>query len=124
METAKKFEVDFQDLSNEPSISDVPVAGEADKSSSNPFLDPAVADHYRKLYEDAEYECRHVFDPTAEWTPEEEKKIVRKLDWHVAAFACLMFFALNVDRKNINQAVSGTLLTDLNLSTNDYNYGK
>ena len=34
-----------------------------------------------------------------------------------------MFFSLQVDRGNIQQAVSGTLLQDLKLTTNDFNYG-
>lgn len=92
--------------------------------SSNPFLDQKVAEHYRSLYNKAEYECRHVFDPTLEWTKEEEKAVVRKVDWHVATWACIMFFALNVDRGNLKQAVSDNLLNQLHLSTNDYNYGQ
>lgn len=89
----------------------------------NPFLDPKVADHYRSVYENAQYECRHVFDPELEWTPQEEKKIVRKLDWHVCLWACIMFFALEVDRKNLGQAVSDNMLDQLGLTTDDYNFG-
>jgi MFS transporter, ACS family, DAL5 transporter family protein len=49
--------------------------------SDHIFADPEVAAYYVKVYEKAHYECRHVFDPTLTWTKEEEKKIVRKLDW-------------------------------------------
>ena len=91
--------------------------------ASNPFADPSIAEHYRKIYEDAKYECRHVFDPDLEWEPAEEKKLIRKLDWHVCLWACVMFFALQVDRSNIVQAVSGNMLDQLGLSTNDYNNG-
>ncbi|ORX93897.1 major facilitator superfamily domain-containing protein [Clohesyomyces aquaticus] len=59
---------------------------------TNVFADPEVRDYYVKLYEDSQYECRH----------EEERKAIRRLDWH---------------------AVSGTLLKDLKLTTNDYNWG-
>ncbi|EPE06865.1 allantoate permease [Ophiostoma piceae UAMH 11346] len=97
--------------------------GEAFALEKNPFADPRVAQHWREVYEKASYECRHVFDPAITWSEEEEKKLVRKLDWHVCLWACVMFFGLQVDRGNLVQAVSGTLLKDLGLSTNDYNYG-
>jgi hypothetical protein len=50
--------------------------------STNVFADPEVRDYYTKLYEDAKYESRHVFDADATWTEEEEKKVIRRLDWH------------------------------------------
>ena len=49
---------------------------------SNPFSDPEVKAYYIELYEKSQYECRHVFDAELTWTEEEEKKLVRKLDWH------------------------------------------
>ena len=54
---------------------------------SNPFSDPDVAAYYANLYEKSQYECRHVFDPTLEWIAAEEKKLVRKLDWHACLWA-------------------------------------
>jgi hypothetical protein len=55
---------------------------DSDKSlSGNIFADTEVRDYYAKLYEDAKYECRHEFDADATWTEEEEKAVVRKLDW-------------------------------------------
>ncbi|KAL6857304.1 MFS general substrate transporter [Trichoderma novae-zelandiae] len=89
----------------------------------NPFRDPAVAQHWREAYEKSQYECRHVFDPSLTWTEEEEKRLVRKLDWRVCLWACVMFFGLQVDRGNLAQAVSDNMLDDLGLTTNDYNYG-
>ncbi|ODQ80437.1 hypothetical protein BABINDRAFT_161375 [Babjeviella inositovora NRRL Y-12698] len=90
---------------------------------SNPFLDPKVEEHYRDIYEGSQYECRHEFDPHFTWSPEEEKKIVRKLDFRVALLACFMFVALQVDRGNLGQATSDGFLKDLKLTTNDYNTG-
>lgn len=48
--------------------------------STNIFSDPEVKAHFINVYEKAQYECRHVFDAEAEWTEEEEKKLVRRLD--------------------------------------------
>ncbi|KAL2826894.1 major facilitator superfamily domain-containing protein [Aspergillus cavernicola] len=98
---------------------------EDDEGSSqrNPFIDPEVAERYTLIYEKAEYECRHVFDPTLTWTREEEKAVIRKIDWRVCFWACVMFFGLQVDRGNLVQAVSDNMLDDLGLSTNDYNTG-
>lgn len=84
----------------------------------NPFKDEAVAEHWRQVYHDSQYECRHVFDPTLTWSEEEEKAIIRKLDWRVCLWACCMFFGLQVDRGNLVQAVSDNMLEDLGLNTN------
>jgi hypothetical protein len=53
----------------------------------NPFLDPDVAEYWAVTYEKSQYECRHVFDPTFTWTEEEERKLVRRLDWRVCLWA-------------------------------------
>ncbi|KFY04926.1 hypothetical protein V491_09233, partial [Pseudogymnoascus sp. VKM F-3775] len=91
--------------------------------STNVFADPEIRDFYVKMYEKAKYECRHVFDADLTWTAEEEKKLIRKVDWRICLWACVMFFSLQLDRGNMVQAVSGTLLKDLHLNTNDYNHG-
>ncbi|KAK5131127.1 hypothetical protein LTR08_001275 [Meristemomyces frigidus] len=70
------------------------------------------------------YEGRHRYDPEFEWTPAEEKKLVRKIDYKICAFVCFMFFALQLDRGNISQALSDNMLDDLGLTTNDYNMGQ
>jgi hypothetical protein len=55
--------------------------------SDNPFDDDAVAQHWAAVYSESEYECRHVFDPKLTWTAEEEKQLIRKLDWRVCLWA-------------------------------------
>ena len=65
----------------------VTLSSPEEKTFSNPFADAEVAAHYRDLYEHSRYECRHVFDPSLDWTWQEERKLVRKLDWHVCLWA-------------------------------------
>ncbi|KAI9045632.1 putative transporter [Aspergillus affinis] len=70
------------------------------------------------------YEGIHRWDPDFEWTEEEEKRVIRKIDWRVCTFACVTFFALQLDRGNIVQAMSDNMLDDLGMNTNDYNTGQ
>lgn len=87
------------------------------------------------------YEGLHRWDPYFQWTEQEEKKVVRKvgdiylklgtdtltseqIDLRVCTFACVTFFALQLDRGNIGQALSSTLLKDLEMTSNDYNLGQ
>lgn len=93
------------------------------QTDANPFMDPAIAEYYRKVYEESKYECLSAFDPDFEWTSKEEKKLVRKLDWRVTVTACVMFVGLQIDRGNLAQAVADDLLGDLGLNTNNYNTG-
>ena len=90
----------------------------------NIFLDPEVANYYRDVYENAQYEGRHVFDPELTWTKQEERKIIWKLEFRVCLVACVMFMALQLDRGNIGQALSDNMLTDLGMTTNNYNLGQ
>lgn len=71
-----------------------------------------------------EFEGRHRWDPHAEWTDQEEKRLVRRIDYKICAWVCLMFFALQLDRGNISQALSDNMLEDLHMITNNYNYGQ
>jgi hypothetical protein len=64
---------------------------ESDASlSTNVFSDPEIRDFYVKMYEKARYECRHVFDADLTWTAEEEKKLIRKVDWR-SKICCYYF---------------------------------
>lgn len=53
----------------------------------NPFLETETAEYWRQVYENCQYECRHVFNPKLEWSAKEEKELVRKLDWKVCLWA-------------------------------------
>ncbi|KAH6681390.1 putative MFS transporter [Halenospora varia] len=54
-------------------------------TGDNPFADPEIAELYRLLV----------------WTPEEEKQIVRRIDWRECFWACDMLFALQLISKKI-----------------------
>lgn len=66
-------------------------------SGDNPFSDPDVAERYRLVYENAHYECRHVFDPQLTWTPEEEKQLLRRIDWRVCLWAVRIYLINSQD---------------------------
>lgn len=85
------------------------------------FDTSGLEDYYKPI---ATYEGIHRYDPKFDWEPQEERKLVRKIDYRICTWACLMFFALQLDRGNISQALSDNLLGDLGLNTNDYNYGQ
>ena len=102
--------------------------GEEDSIGTKSDLDriPKV-DEYSldKYYVPIEaYEGRHRYDPKATWSETEERSLIRKLDIRVCAYCCLMFFALQIDRSNITQALSDNFLDDLGMNTNDYNTGQ
>ncbi|KAF9225352.1 hypothetical protein BS17DRAFT_801418 [Gyrodon lividus] len=84
------------------------------------FDDPVTLEVYRPP---PQYENTHRFDPNARWTWREEKRIVRKIDFRIMIWACVMFFALDLDRTNISQANTDSFLKDLHLTTNDFNLG-
>lgn len=94
-------------------------------ADSTVFSDARAAEIYKPI---EKFEGRHRFDLHATWSEDEEKKLVRrvslaysrvpvaavdiceKLDRKVALWACVMFFALQLDRGNIVQALSTTFL--------------
>ncbi|KAJ4402552.1 hypothetical protein N0V91_007090 [Didymella pomorum] len=90
----------------------------------HPFSDRVTAQYWREVYDRAEYEGRHRFDPNYSWTAEEERKLVRKLDFRITLWAWMMFVSLDLNRKNINRAISDNMLKDLGMNTNDFNYGQ
>ncbi|KFG87251.1 phthalate transporter [Metarhizium anisopliae] len=85
------------------------------------FVAPEALEVYRPV---EGFEGTHRFDPSATWSYEEEEQLVKKLNWKIALPACIMFFALQLDRGNISQALSDNMLGDLGMNTNDYNNGQ
>lgn len=69
------------------------------------------------------YEGRHRFDPTATWTPAEERRVLRKTDLYLLTWLCFMFFGLQLDRGNNSNATADNLLADLGMTSDDYNNG-
>lgn len=82
------------------------------------FDDPAIA-HFYVPRPDHENYSR--FDIADRWTHQEERTVRRKTDLRIFLWILVMFFALNLDRGNLGNAVADNLLDDINISTNDYN---
>lgn len=49
------------------------------------------------------------------------QNVLKKIEWRVAAWAAIAFFALDLDRSNISQANTDNFLDDLGLTTNGKN---
>jgi hypothetical protein len=77
-----------------------PISIEDIALSESVFDDDGLSTYYRPR---EDYEGYHRFDPKAVWTKEEEKALVRKIDWRIMAWCCIMFIALQLDRGNIGK---------------------
>ncbi|KAF2435282.1 MFS general substrate transporter [Tothia fuscella] len=84
------------------------------------YDDPETAKYFQPT---EKYENLHRFDPAFRWTWAEELPLINKTDWKITLWACVAFFALDLDRGNLSQANTDNFLEDLGLSTNDYNLG-
>ncbi|KAI1379229.1 MFS general substrate transporter [Hypoxylon crocopeplum] len=59
----------------------------------------------------------------ADWTEAEERAVKRKLDFILLPILGLAFFALQMDRGNISNALTSTITQDLGVDTNQINVG-
>lgn len=48
----------------------------------------------------------------------------QKVDLRIFAWCWMMFAALELNRRNINRAISDNMLPELGMNTNDFNYGQ
>ncbi|KUI63014.1 hypothetical protein VP1G_10132 [Cytospora mali] len=60
---------------------------------------------------------------TVDWTAEEERRIKTKIDFVLLPVLGVAFFALQMDRGNISNALTSTITTDLGIDTNQINVG-
>ncbi|KFY26563.1 hypothetical protein V493_04018 [Pseudogymnoascus sp. VKM F-4281 (FW-2241)] len=88
------------------------------------FSDSANLGYWTGVYEAAKYEGRHRFDALLQWDSSEEKSLVRKLDFRIMLWVWIVFSSLDLNRRNINRALSDNLLDDLGMDTNDFNNGQ
>ncbi|KAF1936589.1 MFS general substrate transporter [Clathrospora elynae] len=61
-------------------------------------------------------------------TAEEEKKLLRKVDWHLMTLCSIMFLLKNIDADNVsnarimNRGSPSNIMTQLGMTSNEYNY--
>ncbi|KAH8675540.1 major facilitator superfamily domain-containing protein [Xylariales sp. PMI_506] len=100
------------------SLTEQPADLDAIATHRSVFDDPALERFYAPP---PQYENYHRYDPSERWTYREQRNVLRKIDFKILLWVLIMFFGLNIDRGNLALALTGNLLTDLKLSTNDYN---
>lgn len=64
----------------------------------------------------------HATTPRLEYTEEDAKRVLRKLDWHILPFCFLLYTFSVLDRGNLGNAKLAGLEEDLNLTSNGYTW--
>ncbi|KIW69924.1 hypothetical protein PV04_02239 [Phialophora macrospora] len=59
-----------------------------------------------------------------DWTPSEEAKAKRKLDFIIMPLLTLGFFCLQLDRGNIANAITDNMMEDVGITQNEFNVGQ
>ncbi|KAK5080933.1 hypothetical protein LTR05_008249 [Lithohypha guttulata] len=122
---AEKISADARHTSNSSSGDSVDdIDGDYGSYGFHVFADPAVAAHWAAVYDKASYEGRHRFDPAFTWSATEEKAVRKRVDYRIMLWCWWMFVALELNRRNINRAISDNMLPELGMTTNDFNYGQ
>lgn len=92
---------DDKDLDLLPAPDNTAPELESEQIINNSRFDDA---QFRQFYQPvAGFEGLHRVDHDATWTAAEEKGIIRKIDFRVLPFACLLFMAMQLDRSNISE---------------------
>lgn len=58
-----------------------------------------------------------------DWTEDEERRVKRKTDFILLPILGVAFFALQMDRGNISNALTSSITKDLDITTNQINVG-
>ncbi|CAO2654488.1 Nn.00g112210.m01.CDS01 [Neocucurbitaria sp. VM-36] len=64
----------------------------------------------------------HVLELAAPFTPDDERRVLRKIDRTILPLMCLVFFMQYLDKQSLSYASVFGLLTDLNLTSSQYSW--
>lgn len=71
-------------------------------------------------YDEASPRALHMTEEPFEYTEEEEKKVLRKIDFRLVPAVWLMYLLSYLDRSNIGNAYTAGMGTELNMTAKDY----
>ncbi|CDH48430.1 mfs general substrate transporter [Lichtheimia corymbifera JMRC:FSU:9682] len=71
------------------------------KTREHPYSDTSSSSLEAGLSDDDDDDNTEGYDKTLQWTEDEERRIVRKLDFRLMPFMLIMSFVLNMDRTNL-----------------------